>query len=164
MAPERSQKEKTPPYLLSKPKALALMKAWEEYWTNYVLKMAEEEGLNMIGIVDLRRRQPFNRMDETSFNELIKTLIRRGYAKLWNRKHKLLRIYWCSPSYWVERLIEAVKARRVTSVVAGIEDVTQLVPEMSSLPKEELKEVLKLMVQQGLAEWLDKKRLIIRVT
>jgi len=48
-------------------------------------------------------------------------------------------------------------------VVDGVEAAVELVPELASLPKEEVEDLLKLMVERGLAKWVDKKRRVLRV-
>jgi len=162
MGPSRAAKG-VRPYMLTRPVAPDLIRAWEEFWASYVLDMAEEENINIISVMELRRREPFDQMDEGSFKALLDALIRRGLAKWWDRRRGLLRIYWCGPDYWIDKLVGAVRARGLTGVVDGVEGAVELVPELASLPKEEVEDLLKLMVRRGLAKWVDKRRRVLRI-
>jgi len=151
------------PYLLTRPASPELVKIWEEFWVKYVLDLAEEENLSLISVSELRRLSPFDQMDEGSFKALLELLIKRGHAKWWDKKRGILRIYWCGPDYWLEKLLDAIRARSLTGVVNGVEGAVELVPQMASLPREEVEDLLELMVERGLAKWVDKKRKILRV-
>lgn len=150
------------PYLLMRPKHPDLIKAWEEFWVRYILKMAEEENLSLVSVQELRRREPLSQMNEASFQAAIEVLIERGLAKWWDRKRGLLRIYWCGPDYWIKKLIESLRARP-TGIVNGVDGALELVPEMATLPREEVEELLELMVKRKLARWVDKKRRVLRI-
>ena len=39
----------------------------------------------------------------------------------------------------------------------------ELVPELASLPREEVEDLLELVVKRGLARWVDKRRRVLRV-
>jgi len=152
-----------PPYMLTRPRAPELIRAWEDFWTRYVLELAEAENLNMVSVVELRRREPFNQMDEESFGELLKVLLRRGLARWEDTNRRLLRIYWCGPDYWIGRIIEALSSKSLTGLIEGPDGLIELVPELASLPVRELEGLLELMVEKGLAVWLDKRKKLLRV-
>ena len=151
------------PYLLSRPEHPELVQAWENFWIRYVLDLAAEENLNVVSLLELRRMEPFNRMDERSFRALVDLLLERGYAKWLDRGRGLLRIYWCGPDHWVDKILKAVREAGVISIIEGVEDLVRLVPEMADLPRSEIEDIMELMVKRGLAKWMDRKRKTLRV-
>ncbi|RLI06817.1 hypothetical protein DRO32_05050, partial [Candidatus Bathyarchaeota archaeon] len=74
----------------------------------------------------------------------------------------LLRIYWCGPDYWIKKLIESLRTRPA-GIVNGADGAVELVPELASLPREEVEDLLELVVKRGLARWVDKRRRVLRV-
>jgi hypothetical protein len=150
------------PWMYSKPKNSQLLRKWRETWNDYVLAYAQQKNINLVNIIDLKREDPFRRMDQEAFEDIVQALAEQGYGKWWDKKKKLLRIYWRTLDQWANHIFEVAK-KSGRSVIIGNEGFIELEPSLVTMPKEDLEQVFVIMVRMGLARWIDKKKKAIRI-
>ena len=143
------------PWMYSKPKNPELLKKWTETWTNYLLRYAENKNIHLINVADLQREYPFNKLERESFQNLTNILVQIGYGKWWNGKGKLLRIYWRSIDKWVDHVLNLTKEKQIT-VISGTQGLIELEPLMSTMPKAEIEQVLKILVKRKVVRLVEK--------
>jgi hypothetical protein len=148
------------PWMYSKPKNPDLLKKWRETWTKFLLRFAEDQNIHLINTMDLKRKEPFNKLNQDSFNDIVKNLIGSGYGKFW--ESNILRIYWLSLESWADHIFNIAK-KKEKKIVKNVQGLIELEPKVVSMPKEDAKEVLNIMVKRRLARWIDKREKIIKL-
>ena len=145
-----------------KPKNPDSLVAWRNTWINYILSYAQQRNIHVINLTDLRREHPFNKMDVEAFEDLINSLIDKGFGMWWGKSKKEVRIYWRSLERWAEELVQLAKDKEKL-VIIGTKDLTLLEPKLTTMPKRDLEEILNIMVQREHAHWINKYKKIIKL-
>jgi len=149
------------PWMYTKPKNPEALNKWRQQWVNYILHYCEKEVIHVINIIDLKRRVPFNNLDEKSFNDIIKTLVDKKFAKFYGNK-EALRIYWKSMDEWIRHVWKkACNSGKV--ILKGKSDVLDVEPKLIGIPENDLSYIISGLVKQGLARWMDKKTKTVKI-
>lgn len=148
------------PWMYSMPKGNQLKIEWLETWKNALLEIAEIENIQLINKLDLRKKMPMNRLDQESFDELIKCLLETQELANWGNGN--LRIYWKSISGWADHLYEKAQTKD-TKIIFGIDSVQEIDPLMRRIPSNDLKAIMKRLVDSGRARWVEERNDILKL-
>ncbi len=165
-----AQRERGPPppwggsraavWMYTVPENDAARERWTAEWGEYLLDWARHQGAHVVSLGDFIIEREFGEIHGKieAFRLIGDWLVGQGVAEWMDEEKRRLRVYWRSVQEWAE-VIYAWALRRGERQI----DVKTLViqcPEetFSSLPEEELHRALQILVEDGLAEWLDKKR------
>jgi len=141
---------------------MELLTKWRETWVTYIVTYAQQHNIHVININDLKREDPFNKMDNESFEDIINAVVNQGYGKWLDKNQKNLRIYWRSFEKWAEHIVQIAR-KKEKSVIIGIRDIVDLEPVLYNMPEKDIEIILDKMIQQNLARWIDKKKKIIKI-
>lgn len=150
------------PWMYSKPRSPEAIKKWEETWIGYLIQFAEYRNLHVVNVMDLKREELFVRLDQESFQNIVQELIGLGYGKWWDKKKRMLRIYWRTLDGWAEHIFRVAQEKE-KSIIRGVQGLVELEPKLVSMPHEEAREVLDIMVKRKLARWINDKERIAKV-
>lgn len=85
----------------------------------------------------------------------------KNSIKWWDKNKTLVRIYWRSLEEWSEIIYRwALETGRLDFTLFELMDGEE---DFRNLPSEEIKEIMKLMVEKQFAEWMGKKREMVKI-
>ncbi|MCW4006383.1 MAG: vacuolar protein-sorting-associated protein 25 [Candidatus Bathyarchaeota archaeon] len=150
------------PWMYVAPKGTELLANWKDTWVKYVLEFTQTRNLHIINPADLQRQEPFSKFDADTFEVLLDALVQAGYGRWWDKKGKLLRVYWRSLDGWADQ-IDALTKENKTRIINGVDGLADLEPALAGLPDEDKQEILSILVKRKLARWIKKKDCIVRL-
>jgi hypothetical protein len=148
------------PWMYTKPKGADLSKVWFNEWQKYVLDYCNANRIHLISKRDLKQREPFTRLNDSSFNDLIKKLQEQKYISIWGKDN--LRIYWKSNNAWSENLYSLAKSMK-RDIIYGLDTLADVDPIMLDIPKRDLHEIYQNLVNKGKARWVEKEKMILKI-
>ncbi|MEM3587381.1 MAG: hypothetical protein QXO71_08690 [Candidatus Jordarchaeaceae archaeon] len=149
------------PWMYVKPENAKFLESWRSDWSDYILKWAKFFVIHLISITELMQKNPFDRLSEIALRDILEYMNSRNTVKWWDKDKTLVRIYWRSLEEWCELIYRwALKTGRLDFTLFEIMDGKE---EFSSLPAEDIKEIMKLMVKKNFAEWVGKKREMVKI-
>lgn len=148
------------PWMYTKPAGTENYKKWVEEWLSIILKVAENENIHLINKMDLKLKQPLDKLDDKSYDSLIKEILETSYISYWGNGN--LRIYWKSLNGWADSLVK--KANDMDkSLIYGLEGITEIDETMWRIPKSDIQRILDILVDQRRARWVEKENNIIKI-
>ncbi|TFG14998.1 hypothetical protein EU537_01790 [Candidatus Thorarchaeota archaeon] len=138
---------------------------WADEWGDFLLEWAQKNTAHKISLVTFITEQPFSDIfgKVKAFRLIAEKLVDKDVAEWVGRNKGQLRIYWRPIEDWADIIyawsIETGKTRLDVKTLV-IQESSQ---DFASLPEDELKTILGILVEQELAEWVDKKRAAIRI-
>ncbi|WXG40574.1 MAG: hypothetical protein WED07_07190 [Candidatus Freyarchaeum deiterrae] len=149
------------PWMYIKPENTKFLESWRSDWSNYMLKWAKFLIIHLISVAELMQKNPFDKLSEITLRDILEYMSSKSSIK-WSDKDKtLVRIYWRSLEDWCEVIYRwAMKTGHIDFTLFEIMDEKE---EFSSLPPEDMKEIMKIMVEKNLAEWMGKKHEMIKI-
>jgi len=148
------------PWMYSKPEGNNLSKFWFSEWRKYFLDYCNVNNIHLISKRDLRQRDPFNRLNDPSFNELLNDLRTQKYLVNWGKDN--LRVYWRSNQSWSERLYSLSRSMK-RDIVYGLDTLADIDPTMLDIPKKDIMEIYQILVDNGKARWVEKEKMILKI-
>jgi hypothetical protein len=138
---------------------------WAEEWSDFVLRWMEARDVHVLSVTAFIKEAPFNDITNKidSFKLIGGVLVQKEIAEWLDRNRRQLRVYWRFLEDWVDIIYEwALKSGKlrldVKSIVIHEEDYS-----FAKLPEKDLHRVLLIMVEKGLASWVDKKKGAIKI-
>ena len=148
------------PWMYTMPQGNELKKDWLNAWKTVLLEIAEIENIQLINKLDLRKKTPINRLDQGSYDELIKGLLETQEFAYWGNDN--LRIYWRSINGWADHLYEKAQALD-KKIIFGIDSVQDIDPLMRKIPSSDMKAILKRLIDNGRARWVEEHNNILKL-
>jgi hypothetical protein len=138
---------------------------WAEEWSDFVLRWMEAQDVHVLSVTAFIKEPPFNDITNKidSFKLIGGVLVQKEIAEWLDRNRRQLRVYWRFLEDWVDIIYDwALKSGKlrldVKSIVIQEEDYS-----FAKLPEKDLHRVLLIMVEKGLASWVDKKKGAIKI-
>ncbi|MHA2020996.1 MAG: hypothetical protein ACW96N_04725 [Candidatus Thorarchaeota archaeon] len=138
---------------------------WAEEWSDFVLRWMEARDVHVLSVTAFIKEPPFNDITNKidSFKLIGGVLVQKEIAEWLDRNRRQLRVYWRFLEDWVDIIYDwALKSGKlrldVKSIVIQEEDYS-----FAKLPEKDLHRVLLIMVEKGLASWVDKKKGAIKI-
>ncbi|MHA1917406.1 MAG: hypothetical protein ACTSUV_03720 [Candidatus Ranarchaeia archaeon] len=153
------------PWMYKLPKSSEDIISWSKDWVSFLLKWCEYENRHIITIPDIVLSESFKttkaNFSPTEVKRVIEQLISQELAEWWDRERTILRVYWRAIDQWVDILYNwALEGGGLTLDPYKLINSDQ---NFSSLPRNDINKLIELLVKSKRAEWIDKKKLIIRV-
>jgi hypothetical protein len=138
---------------------------WAEEWSDFVLRWMEAHDVHVLSVTTFIKEPPFN--DITSKNDSFKligeVLIQKEIAEWLDRNRRQLRVYWRFLEDWADIIYEwALKSGKVRLDVKSIV-IQEESLSFARLPEKDLHRILLMMVEKGLANWVDKKKGAVKI-
>ncbi|MEM2144936.1 MAG: hypothetical protein QW279_06215, partial [Candidatus Jordarchaeaceae archaeon] len=137
------------------------LESWRSDWSDYLLKWAKFFVIHLISVAELMQKNPFDKLSEVALRDILEYMSSKSTIKWWDKDKTLVRIYWRSLEEWCERIYRwALETGRLDFTLFEIMDEKE---EFSSLPVEDMKEIMKIMVKKNFAEWMGKKHEMVKI-
>nr|MDO8082531.1 hypothetical protein [Candidatus Freyarchaeota archaeon] len=149
------------PWMYVKPENTKFLESWRSDWSDYMLKWAKFLIIHLISVAELMQKNPFDKLSEVALRDILEYMNSKSTIKWWDKDKTLVRIYWRSLEDWCELIYRwALETGRLDFTLFEIMDEKE---EFSSLPTEDVKEIMKIMVEKNFAEWMGKKREMVKI-
>ena len=149
------------PWMYTKPENPKFLESWRSDWSDYTLKWAKFLIIHLISVAELMEKNPFDKLSEVTLRDILEYMNLRNSIKWWDKNKTLVRIYWCSLEEWCEIIYRwALETGRLDFTLFELMDGEE---DFSSLPIGDIKAIMKIMVEKELAEWMGKKREMVKI-
>ncbi|MEM2957110.1 MAG: hypothetical protein QW261_02395 [Candidatus Jordarchaeaceae archaeon] len=149
------------PWMYVKPENPKFLESWRRDWSDYTLKWAKFLVIHLISVAELMEKRPFDKLSEVALRDILEYMNSKNSVKWWDKNKTLVRIYWRSLEEWCEIIYRwALRTGRLDFTLFEIMDEKE---DFSTLPPEDIKEIFRLMVEKRFAEWMGKKREMIKI-
>jgi len=149
------------PWMYFKPENPKFLESWRSDWSDYLLKWAKFFVIHLISVAELMQKNPFDKLSEIALRDILEYMRSKNTIKWWDKDKTLVRIYWRSIEEWCELIYRwALETGRLDFTLFEIMNEKE---EFSSLPIEDIKEIMKTMVKKNFAEWMGKKHEMIKI-
>jgi len=139
---------------------------WAEEWSDFVLRWMEARDVHILSVTAFIKEPPFNDITNKidSFKLIGEVLVQKEIAEWLDRNCRQLRVYWRFLEDWADIIYEwALKSGKLRLDVKSIV-IQEGNYSFAKLPEEDLHRVLLIMVEKGLASWVDKKKGAIKIS
>ena len=136
------------------------MDLWANEWSDYLLEWTENKKVHVISLAMFISEPPFKDLRDKidSFKKIASILVDKEVAEWRDRKKRQLRIYWRPLEDWADLIYQwAIKTGKLRLDVKSIV-IQESAEDFASLPEKDIRIVLALMVDKGLADWVDTKK------
>ncbi|MEX2752410.1 MAG: hypothetical protein Q6366_011075 [Candidatus Freyarchaeota archaeon] len=149
------------PWMYVKPENPKFLESWRRDWSDYTLKWAKFLVIHLISVAEMMEKRPFDKLSEVALRDILEYMNSKNSIKWWDKNKTLVRIYWRSLEEWCEIIYRwALRTGRLDFTLFEIMDEKE---DFSTLPPEDIKEIFRLMVEKRFAEWMGKKREMIKI-
>lgn len=156
------------PWMFITPKKDSQLKSWLEDWSTVLLDYAQIFNFHVVNINELRNVHPFNnrkigkKLSLEQLRQIVDYLIEQNFARWLDEQRKTrARIYWKSLEEWADEMLDfLIDTGRIVEI-HSLYDLTTFEQKWSTLPPEELVAVCQILVDRGVARWLNKEKTII---
>lgn len=133
---------------------------WAGEWADFLLQWAEHHSMHILSVAAFISEPPFkylrNKVD--SFKMIAQVLIDKEIAEWLDRRKRQLRIYWRPLEDWADSIYAwALRTGKLRLDVKSIV-IQESTEDFASLPEKDLYNILAILVEKELAEWVDKKK------
>lgn len=149
------------PWMYFKPENTKFLESWRSDWSDYLVKWAKFLIIHLISVAELMQKNPFDKLSEVALRDILEYMNSKSTIKWWDKDKTLVRIYWRSLEDWCELIYRwALETGRLDFTLFELMDEKE---DFSSLPSEDIKEIMKIMVKKNFAEWMGKKREMVKI-
>lgn len=139
--------------------------SWSAAWGDFLLEFAEFKAIHVLNLLEIRKEFPFfnriikKKLSIDQLQQVGQTIIERDFGAWLDARKTRLRIYWKGLDEWSEIIYEwALRTGRETVTLFDLLNASEI---WSTLSKEELNRILKILVTRKLAEWVGKEETTI---
>ncbi|MHA1772240.1 MAG: hypothetical protein ACTSYL_00915 [Candidatus Thorarchaeota archaeon] len=133
---------------------------WTEEWADYLLTWAEATSTHVFSVATFIKEIPFKfLLNKTeAFKRIAEILVEKDVAEWMDRRRKQLRVYWRPLEDWVDIIYEwAMSTGNVRIDVKSI-IIQESRQPFATLPEKDLYKILEMLIERGMAKWVDKKK------
>lgn len=127
--------------------------SWKQEWSKVVFDYAKYAILHIMYVRKLNSEMPFSKFTnrESSIKEIAEELINQKLAKWLSKKRDQLRVYWKTLEVWADEIYEwAYDLGKIEPIL--IYEIREAKLEFSSLPKEDLEAIFKILAKEKRAK------------
>ncbi|RDE15209.1 MAG: hypothetical protein C4K49_06555 [Candidatus Thorarchaeota archaeon] len=140
---------------------------WMNEWADFVIQWTQSKGLHVLSVSAFIKEPPFRDMlgKVDAFRLIGNALVDKGVAEWLDDKKRQLRVYWRPLEEWADLVYGwAIETGNLHLDVKSI-IIQEASREFASLPERDLHQVMEMLVDRKVAEWVDRKRgaILIRV-
>lgn len=133
---------------------------WTEEWADYLLTWAEATSTHVFSVATFIKETPFKfLLNKTeAFKRIASLLVDKDMAKWVDKKRKQLRVYWRPLEDWVDIIYEwALSTGNVRIDVKSL-IIQESHQSFATLPEKDLYKIMEMLIERGMAKWVDKKK------
>lgn len=140
---------------------------WMDEWADFVIQWTQSKRLHVLSVSAFIKEPPFKDMlgKVDAFRLIGNTLVEKGVAEWLDDKKRQLRVYWRPIEEWTDVIYGwAIETGNLHLDVKSI-IIQEAGKEFATLPERDLHQVMEMLVDRRVAEWVDKKKgaILIRV-
>ena len=134
--------------------------SWATAWGDYLLEYAEVKSIHFLHLLEIRKEFPFSnqiikkKLSIEQLQQMGDVLIAKDFGRWWDDRKTRLRIYWRGLDEWSEKIYDW--AFQNGYELASIFELANAGELWSTLPKEELIQILKMLESRNLMKWVGK--------
>lgn len=153
------------PWMYVTPTDQAQLQSWGSTWGDFLLDFAEFKAIHILNLLEVRKEFPFSnrlikkKLSMDQMQRVGENLIDRDFGAWWDERKTRLRIYWKVLEEWSEIIYEW--ALQTGRELVSLFELVNACEIWSSLPQEELQEILRRLVARNLAEWVGKGEITV---
>jgi len=150
------------PWMYVTPTGLDQLSSWNSTWGDFLLEYAEIKAVHILSLLELRKEFPFsNRIikKQLSIGQLQQigvALVEKNFAAWRDERKTRLRIYWRGLDEWSDTIYKWAVQNGYEMV--SLFELTNVGEIWSTLPQEELLQVLQKLVTRKHAKWVGKDK------
>ncbi len=138
---------------------------WAEEWADFLLGWAEANGVHVLSVTMFIKNAPFKDIagKVDSFLLVGEVLVKKEIAEWLDDTKRQLRVYWRYLEDWADIIYQwALRTGKLRLDIKSIV-IQEEKQDFASLPEKDLRAVMRIMVDRGLADWVDEKKGAIKV-
>ncbi|MFQ5832096.1 MAG: hypothetical protein ACE5H4_05310 [Candidatus Thorarchaeota archaeon] len=140
-------------------------KMWAEEWADFVLGWAEASGIHVLSVTTFIKEPPFSDISGKvdSFQLIGEVLVEKKIAEWLDEARRQLRVYWRFLEEWADIMYQwAMKSGKLRLDVKSIV-IQEEEQGFANLPEKDIHIIMRIMVEKGMATWVDKTKGAIKV-
>ncbi|RMG26134.1 MAG: hypothetical protein D6732_21565 [Methanobacteriota archaeon] len=151
------------PWMYIKPSNPAQLNSWIEGWKTLLLDYCRIFVKHIVNLIELQREHPFrNRKNGKALTlpqltAIIDSMVDEGIAKWLDENKILARIYYKPIDQWADEIYQYLLDTGKAAEVLTFLEFKNMDTDWSSLPDEDLKEILRKFVAEGKAQFVSKE-------
>lgn len=151
------------PWMYIKPSNPSQLSSWIEGWKTLLLDYCRIFIKHIVNLIELQREHPFrNRKNGKTLTlpqltTIIDSMVDEGIAKWLDENKILARIYYKPIDQWADEIYQYLMDTGKAAEVLTFLEFKNMDTEWSSLPDEDLKEILRKFVEEGKATFVSKE-------
>ena len=142
------------PWMYSRPSKPEFQDSWLKDWCDLILKWCQSTVHHVAGLKDFNTSKPFDRLPEKELRDILQYIVDRGLGKWIDREKTVVRIMWRSLQEWASELYEW--AYNNGADMLDIFLIKSANKAFSTLPVQDIRAVMDLMVKNKQLKWIDK--------
>jgi len=138
---------------------------WAHEWGDFLLEWTQSKGVHVLSVSVFIKEIPFSDMlgKVDAFRMIGGALVEKEVADWLDRSRRQLRVYWRPLEEWADIVYEwAIKTGNLLLDLKSIV-IQESGEDFAQLPERDIGILLGLIVDKGLAIWIDKKKYAIRI-
>ena len=147
------------------------LESWINDWSKFTIDWARVFILHIIDMYEITKEKPFVNLNDREkaltiiFNNLVEMKRGKNQVAQWTGKEKnKIRIYWRSLEEWANLFYDwAFNGGGDIFTQIGIRKASEEILGFDTLPEEDLREIINILVKQKKARWIDKKLIRVKV-
>lgn len=135
--------------------------SWRDEWADFLFQWARAKILHVVTLVLLMGEHPFDKLSPKvdALRVIMNTLVEKNLAKFLDNEETRLRVYWRTLNEWAEIVYDwAINTGRMDITVFDVINDRVEKWGFHTLPAKEIRLIFRIMVERGLARWMDEKR------
>ncbi|TFF89561.1 MAG: hypothetical protein EU549_00180 [Promethearchaeota archaeon] len=147
------------------------LESWKTDWSKFTIDWARVFILHILDMYEVVKAKPYINLNDrekalnTIFNNLVKMKRGKGQIAEWidNEKSKI-RLYWRSLDEWAKLFYNwAYEGGGDIFTLIDIRNAASEIPGLDTLPEEDIRNMIDILVKQKKARWIDKKLIRVKI-
>jgi len=140
-------------------------KMWAEEWSDFLLEWAQANSIHVFSVSTFLKEPPFNDLTGKvdAFRLIGQALVDKEVADWLDRGRRQLRVYWRPLEDWADILYDWAIKTGTTLIDLKSIIIQESGEDFAQLPERDIAFLLTLIVERGLAVWIDKKKHAIKI-
>lgn len=138
---------------------------WAEEWGDFLLEWAQVNSTHVFSLTIFLKEMPFKDISGKvdAFRLIGESLISKKVADWLDRGRRQLRVYWKPLEDWADEVYDWALKTGTTLLDLKTLIIQEADEDFAKLPERDIGILLTLIVERGLAIWIDKKKYAIRI-
>lgn len=152
------------PWMFVQPTHQSHLKSWIESWKSVIVDYSEHFNLHVISLTELQGEYPYKntkinkKLSKSQLNYIVDDMVNTGVAQWLDDNHILVRVYYKTRDQWKEIIVSFLFDKGYAAEVITFFELENMEELWSSLPRDEIKYIFQLLIEEGRAKWADSSK------